>query len=205
MRVCGWIKLTDRGAVLNGREIKTVSSGASLLSELYRNHVNKYPKFFKMDALSKLGFISTELLLQSEESRFTPREDRAVVFVNRSGSLVDDTHYQATIADKENYYPSPSVFVYTLPNIVTGEVAIRNQYYGETCFHVIDEYRPSLVTNIIADAFLDESTTSVIGGWLECSDDQHFKACLFIVDQMDEVSSLPEWNEQTIIKLINNK
>ena len=77
--------------------------------------------------------MASELLLQAEGAeRFVPREDRAVVFFNRSASLQADTAYQATIQDPDNFYPSPAAFVYTLPNIVTGEIAIRNKYFGET-------------------------------------------------------------------------
>ena len=42
--------------------------------------------------------------------------------------------FQETIQHADSYYPSPALFVYTLPNIVTGEIAIRNKYYGETSF-----------------------------------------------------------------------
>src|SRR3712207_7060242 len=45
--------------------------------------------------------------------------------------------YEQTICHRAQFFPSPSVFVYTLPNIVTGEIAIRNHYHGETHFFVI--------------------------------------------------------------------
>lgn len=198
-----WIKLTDTSASLNGKKIETESCGHALLTHLYRERVNDYPKFFKMDALSKLGFIATELLLHDEPQRFQPRGDRAVIFIGKSGSLADDTNYQKTIADKDNYFPSPSVFVYTLPNIVTGEVAIRNKYYGETCFHVIDELRADKIADIISDAFQDADTTSVVGGWLECSDEEHFEAYLFIVEASAD-GQTPEWDKDAITEIINN-
>jgi 3-oxoacyl-[acyl-carrier-protein] synthase-1 len=198
-----WIRLTDSSVTLNGKEIRENSCGHELLTHLYREWINDYPKFFKMDALSRLGFIVTEILLHDEQQRFQPRDDRAVVFIGRSGSLADDTNYQKTIADKDNYFPSPSVFVYTLPNIVTGEVAIRNKYYGETCFHVIDDFHADVITDIISDAFQNSGTSSVIGGWLECSDEEHFEALLFIVDDSTDEQAL-EWNKETITEIINN-
>ena len=109
-----------------------------MLVELYREYVKDYPKFFKMDTLSRLGFMAAELLLQAEGAeRFVPREDRAVILANRSASIKNDKDYLETISEG-NYYPSPALFVYTLPNIVTGEIAIRNKYLGETAFYVLD-------------------------------------------------------------------
>jgi 3-oxoacyl-[acyl-carrier-protein] synthase-1 len=154
--------------------------------------VGDYPKFFKMDTLSKLGLVASELLLQAEgEPRFEPREDRAVVFFNRSASLQADTAYQATIQDPENFFPSPAAFVYTLPNIVTGEIAIRNKYYGETSFIVLPENDPEIMAQQLQLAFLDTMTQSILGGWLDCTDENHFEARLFLIDkqQFDTIES----------------
>lgn len=158
--------------------------GSAMLTELYRNHIGDYPKFFKMDTLSKLGFVASELLLQAEgQSRFEPRDDRAIIFFNRSASLQADTVYQATIQDMDNYYPSPAAFVYTLPNIVTGEIAIRNKYYGETSFIVLPEYDPKIMAQQLQHAFHDPMTTSILGGWLDCTDENHFEAELYIISK----------------------
>ena len=96
------------------------------------------PKFYKMDPLCRLGFVASELLLQAEgDRRDTPRDDRAIILFNRSSSIQADEAYQASIQDAEDYFPSPAAFVYTLPNIVTGEIAIRNHYQGETSFYIL--------------------------------------------------------------------
>ncbi len=168
--------------IVDGKALAHNEQGGALLTELYRAHVGDYPKFFKMDTLSKLGFVASELLLQSEgEPRFEPREDRAVVFFNRSASLQADTAYQATIQDPENFFPSPAAFVYTLPNIVTGEIAIRNKYYGETSFLVLPDYDPKIMAQQLQLAFLDTTTQSILGGWLECADEDHFEAEVFLM------------------------
>jgi 3-oxoacyl-[acyl-carrier-protein] synthase-1 len=131
-----------------------------------------------------LGFVASELLLQAEgQSRFEPRDDRAIIFFNRSASLQADTVYQATIQDMDNYYPSPAAFVYTLPNIVTGEIAIRNKYYGETSFIVLPEYDPKIMAQQLQHAFHDPMTTSILGGWLDCTDENHFEAELYIISK----------------------
>ena len=111
MKTIAEIELTSTGILLNGKTLEMPTTGPDLLNDLYRHYVNDYPRFFKMDGLSKLGFLASELLLQSlQEQRFVPREDRAVLLFNRSGSHGADIHYQATISDQDNYYPSPSLF-----------------------------------------------------------------------------------------------
>ena len=89
--------------------------------------------------------------------------------------------YQATIQDPDNFYPSPAAFVYTLPNIVTGEIAIRNKYFGETSFIVLPENDPQIMARDLQNAFLDPMTTSVLGGWLDCTDENHFEAQLYLI------------------------
>lgn len=203
MKLNNWIRITDETVVFNGEKLPHETTGNALLTELYRNHIGDYPKFFKMDALCKLGFVASELLLGKEENRFAPREDRAIVFFNRSGSLNADTHFQATIQDKENYFPSPAVFVYTLPNIVTGEIAIRNKYYGETSFIVMEQNDPQVMARQLQNAFLDADTKSILGGWINCDNDNRFDACLFIINE-NQFANADELTEN-IMQIINNQ
>ena len=176
------VYITPNEVSIDGKVLSHNEHGAAMLTELYRAYVGDYPKFFKMDILSKLGFVASELLLQAEGAeRFVPREDRAVVFFNRSASLQADTSYQATILDTNNFYPSPAAFVYTLPNIVTGEIAIRNKYFGETSFIVLPENNPQIMARELQNAFLDPMTTSILGGWLDCGDENHFEAELYLI------------------------
>lgn len=178
------VSISPDKVVIDGRTLTHNDNGSALLTELYRAHVGDYPKFFKMDTLCKLGFIASELLLNAEGKRcFEPREDRAVILFNRNASLQADTHYQSTIQDPENFFPSPAAFVYTLPNIVTGEIAIRNKYYGETSCIVIEDADEHLMTQNLKAAFQDPVTTSIIGGWVDCSDEEHFKADIFLMEK----------------------
>lgn len=80
-----WIRLTPAGAVRDGEPVRLEPSDDPLLVALYRRYAGGYPKFFKMDPLCRLGFVASELLLDGEAERFTPREDRAVVLFTRSG------------------------------------------------------------------------------------------------------------------------
>lgn len=175
------IHITPHAIRLNGAPLPVTQQGEALLTELYRTYVKDYPKFFKMDTLSRLGFIASEILLGSTgEERFVPREDRAVVLANRSASLKNDTDYQATIAP-DNYYPSPALFVYTLPNIVTGEIAIRNKYYGESSFYVLDDQADLL--QMAQTAMQQPSVGSVLTGWVECSTKDNWEAHMVLLTE----------------------
>ena len=188
-----YIVITPETVKLNGVDISHAEQGNAMLTELYRAHVGDYPKFFKMDTLCKLGFVASEMLLKDEgQERFVPCEDRAVVLFNRTASLQADTNYQSTIQDPENFFPSPAAFVYTLPNIVTGEIAIRNKYFGETSFIVVESCDAQIMARQLMNAFRDPMTQSILGGWLDCTDENHFEARLFLVEkqQFENITSL---------------
>ena len=149
------------------QHIRLSFSDSAEITEFYRSLQVDYPKFFKMDGLSKLGFLASEMIFRDEENRFVPREDIAVICFNRSSSLDIDTQYQATICDNKNYFPSPSLFVYTLPNVVTGEIAIRNNFLGETSFYICKEFNAKQIVRTVRNAFCDKCTTTVLVAWIE--------------------------------------
>ena len=180
------VHITPQGVWLDGKVFAIDKEGkqSSLLTALYKQIIGNYPKYYKMDGLCRLGFVASELLLKAErdESSFTEdtNKTRAIVFFNRSSSIASDKKYLASIVEKDNYFPSPSVFVYTLPNIVTGEIAIRNGYHGETSFYILPHKNELLMQDIIETTFMDEQTTSVLTGWLDYEDSEHFEADLYI-------------------------
>lgn len=179
------VELTDHTLRVDGAPQPVAQTGRQLLSELYSSRIADYPKFYKMDPLTKVGFVASELLLQAErETQSATSSDtstRAVRLVGVSGSLADDQKYQSTISDPDKFFPSPAIFVYTLPNIVTGEIAIRNHYHGETNFLLLDHNDPEAFERCVRNVFQDPATYSAIVGWIDCFDDDHYRACLSIV------------------------
>ena len=147
------------------------------LTALYRAEVGDYPKFFKMDTACKLGFLLAERL--AEEPRFTPREDRAVLMFSTCGSLCNDRHYEDSVRE----FPSPSLFVYTLPNIITGEIAIRNKFEGETSAYVLEWFDPETFVALVEQAFQDAVTESAVCGWVDARADDDFTAFAFLVER----------------------
>ena len=180
------VYITPQGVWLDGKVFAIDKEGkqSSLLTALYKQIMGNYPKYYKMDGLCRLGFVASELLLKAERDEGSFTEDinktRAIVFFNRSSSIASDKKYLASIVEKDNYFPSPSVFVYTLPNIVTGEIAIRNGYHGETSFYILPHKNELLMQDIIETTFMDEQTTSILTGWLDYEDSEHFEADLYI-------------------------
>jgi 3-oxoacyl-[acyl-carrier-protein] synthase-1 len=152
---------------VNGEEIPVVATSDPFLTALYRRLGIDYPRFFKMDGLSKLGFLASELLFWGDASRFLPREDCAVICFSRTSSLDTDRRYQASMRD----YPSPSLFVYTLPNIVTAEIAIRNKLYGETSVYICETYNPHQIFRTIRNTFAHQPLRSALAGWTEYDGD----------------------------------
>lgn len=157
------------------------------LAVLYRQQMGDYPKFFKMDTASKLGVLLTEMLVKEDPDRFEPRQDRAVLVFSRSGSLADDTHFAESMAD----FPSPAYFVYTLPNTVTGEIAIRNKYQGETSAFVLEAFDPDEIMNQILLAFQDRATRSVLALWIDAPSDTEWTAQGWLIG-LEELLAPPE-------------
>lgn len=179
MNIRHTVKLSSEGVVLDGKVLVTQEKGKNMLTELYRQYIGDYPRYYKMDILSKVAFICSELLLQAEGTRDKHKEDRAVILFNHSSAVVSDRNFLATIADE--FYPSPSVFVYTLPNIATGEIAIRNGYHGETSFYILPSKSSEIMNKIIDASLRDNAMQSAISGWVNCDDENNFEAEMRIV------------------------
>lgn len=159
---------------------KCEKQGATL-STLYKQYIGNYPKFHKMDNLCKLGFVASELLLKEVgEERFVERDDRAIVLFNRSSSVDVDRKFMDTIKDKDNYFPSPALFIYTLPNIVTGEIAIRNKWHGETSLYILPMHDEKQEWEILEATCLDPTISSILAGWVDYPDDGNYVADLAI-------------------------
>lgn len=176
MQVIHDIEITTTSVLLDGKTIAVEQTGDKLLVELYRRYVGDYPKFFKMDTLSRLGFIAAELLLKQSAISDQQLVD-AVILANRSASIKNDTDYLATITEG-NYYPSPALFVYTLPNIVTGEIAIRHHIQGETSFYILNS--PEQLKSIVASTLTAKHSTALVG-WCECSKQDNFYAKMQLI------------------------
>jgi len=170
LRINAYCRITNKGVWINGeeKEILKLEDNNLFLDAIYRSMGIQYLKFFKMDKLSKAGFLGAELVMNAMKiERDTPKKEHAIICFNRSSSLDDDIEYQKTINDIHNYFPSPSVFVYTLPNIVNGEIAIRNKIFGETSFYITEHFSAKQIFFAITDIFNSGNISALLCGWTE--------------------------------------
>lgn len=170
--------------ILNIKSLEVAST--KQLTDIYKQQVTDYPKFYKMDPLCKLGFLAGEQpgLFAPVAAETPARQDTAIVVVNRVGSKLDDEAYLQTIVEGDDYFPSPSVFVYTLSNIVTGELAIRHRIAGETACYIIDENNPQLIEQLMALSFEDPAIRQVVGGWCD-ADENCFQADFHLLEKIN--------------------
>lgn len=81
------------------------------------------PRFGRMDALAKLGVMAVELLgIDFAALPGGVRETLGVCIETRDGAIASDRKFLQTA--------SPTVFTYTLPSTVIGEICIRHRLHG---------------------------------------------------------------------------
>jgi len=190
---------------LNGTVVfqDQAENSSSFLKSAYRNFHIQYPKFFKMDNLSKLAFLAAEYLLNDMgiSERYAP-EETGIVFQNGSSSLETDEKHQESIAGRQNYFPSPSVFVYTLPNIMVGEVSIRHKIKGENAVLISPGPDVGQLFDYTGELFLQKRLKCCITGWVEAYH-QNLTACLFLVEKKEMAKSFLQPGEMFIFGLSN--
>jgi hypothetical protein len=164
--IVNYFKMDGESVNVGGRNIFRLNnlSVKNFLSEIYNFSEINYPKFFKMDLISKAGILGAEYLLKGRENLET-----AIFLANSSSSLDTDRNYQKTIGD-DSYFPSPSLFVYTLPNIVLGEIAIKHKLYGESLFYVLDDFDTQAIFDYFCNAAKNSRFEQAIIGWIECTE-----------------------------------
>lgn len=158
--------------------VRISSEDGKSLTEIYKQQIGDYPKFHKMDILSRLAFVAAELLKPSSNSptmESLAPEVGSIILFNHSSSIVQDRQYLSTISDADNFFPSPSAFVYTLPNIAAGEIAIRHHLCGETSFYVLPEKNDALMQQILDVSLRSTNATSVISGWVDAESEMTFE------------------------------
>lgn len=165
-------KITVDGNIIFENQSETFQEFAK---EAYKSLDLSYPKFHKMDNLSKLAFLSAETILKDEDHSRT-----AIVFANRSSSLDTDFKYQESINDQDNFYPSPAVFVYTLPNICVGEISIKHKMQTENAFFVLDDFDEKFLNDYSEQILLSGKADKVLCGWVELYQ-ENYKAFVYLL------------------------
>lgn len=173
------------------------------IRKVYKRSEIKYPKFFKMDSLSKLAFVSSELLLKDHSLEEYDKTKVGVILQNSHSTIDTDRKYYETIKDKENYFPSPAVFVYTLPNVMIGEICIRNGIKGEnTCF-IEEQFNVEQIYHYIRILFENNRLDACITGWVDYFE-ENYRTHLFLVEKNKDIKEDSiSFNVQNLKQLSN--
>lgn len=138
----------------------------------------EYPKFHKMDNLAKLGFLAAEHLLAGQDFRAAGTGSRVgIILANATSSLDTDLRHEAQLRQG---LASPALFVYTLPNIVVGELCIRHGIKGESLLFVAENYDATTQVAYVANLFAHQRIDKCLGGWIDFFDED-YRAFFYLV------------------------
>lgn len=156
------------------------------LTAAYRHFELQYPKFHKMDNLSKLGWLANEVLLEGNfnKEKYKP-EDIGIVLSNANSSLDTDIKYYETAKT----IASPALFVYTLPNIVIGEISIRHHFKGENAFFIFEDFDAGFIEQYVSNLINNNILQCCICGWVDVLDDR-YNATLFLIEKDKSANSV---------------
>lgn len=149
---------------MNGETVFSSSAPnfAQFIREAYKNTGGSNMKFYKMDDLCKLGYTAVEYLLK--EKNFQP-EEVGILLVNAAASLNTDIRHQMIINQEGDHAASPTVFVYTLPNVVAGEICIRHKIQGENTFFIEKEFDADKLEEYARIVMKKGNLKACITGW----------------------------------------
>lgn len=162
-----YVHIRGNRIFLNGKGIFSGigSIKKDFLKQAYKQLKLKYPKYHKMDQLSKLGILATAVLFRDIPVDPTT----ALVFSNSTSSLdTDRRHYESM---KE--IVSPAIFVYTLPNIVLGEISIKYKLQSENSFFISREFNGQLLKDYSQILLDTGKAAAVVSGWIDLKNEEY--------------------------------
>ncbi len=169
----------------------------TFIKNAYKFFKTDYSKFFKMDNLSKLAFFAADVLLKNENLN-EEENNIALVFSNNASSLDTDRKHQAAIENETEYFPSPAVFVYTLPNICLGEISIKHRLYSENSFFIFDRFNAEHLQLYANSLLRSVKAEKVLCGWVNF-DKNNYEAFLYLVEK----EGVFEHTKEEITRLYN--
>lgn len=202
MKILAHSYVCPKGTYLNGKRVFDTSEDENPFKSAYQQLGVEYPKFYKMDVLSKMAFIGTELVLPFFPKEVDLENDLQLIFANSSASQYTDRLFIDSYEQLNN--PSPSLFVYTLPNIVTGELCIRHKWYGENCFFVEEAFNPDHFSEW-AQIGLNKGNNVCLCAWVEAKTNGEQECFLFLLTDSEHADNSIELELSTLIKQYRNE
>lgn len=196
MKLIAHSYISSKGASLNGnRMIACDKMEENFLKYIYTELRSDYPKFYKMDNLSKMAFLADSLLQDFIPKNKDQENKLNLIMANASSSVKTDLKFIDSYSNLGN--PSPSLFVYTLPNILNGELAIRHKWYGENSFFIQESFDAEFFIDQIQFSF-NRGNELCICGWIESPVTGNEECFLFLVSNEGESLS-----SESIMNILN--
>lgn len=180
LSISHWIHI-HKGKV-SGSDLPQIGFEGTDPAILYHQLQYNYPKFFKMDVLCKWAWLGAEYLIttQQQHEQVTPY-NIAVVLMSLQGCIDVDKKYLHSVAD----FPSPSLFVYTLPNIMLGEICIRHGIKGEQLCLVNESFHAGTgeIEFWVNDLLNNRGMDACICGWADATGEEHDVFMMWVTKQ----------------------
>lgn len=161
----------------------------SFIKNVYKTFKMDYPKFYKMDPLSKLSLVASTVLFEKSPEKIDP--NTAIILSNKSSCIDVDLDHQNSISQGSNSYASPANFVYTLPNIAIGEISIKYKLKSEHSFFIFDNFNPGFLIDYTNSLTMFGESKSILCGWVEKFENE-YNAFVFIVKQEEGIDFTKE-------------
>jgi hypothetical protein len=130
---------------------------------IYKQTGISYPKFFKMDLLSRVAFLASEMVIP--ETITGSKDHIATIISTTSGCLDVDKKFD----ESRQTHASPALFVYTLPNIMLGEICIRNGFKGEQMCTIAEDADADWFNFYVGDLLQNRGTEACLCGYVEAT------------------------------------
>ena len=187
-----YCNINNNSCSVNGKPLLSFDTeqNSSWLKQLYKAAFPEaYPKFFKMDRPSKLAMVAVELLKQADPTIMDRTDDEiAIIAASTNASADTDMAFQASYTN--DVAPSPALFVYTLPNILIGEIALRNKWYGENLCLVMPGFDEERICQQV-DLQLANGSNACILAWVNVLGDELEAFCCFVARTGTDQLNLP--------------
>ncbi len=199
--IAKYVILNSRNIIVDGEEFLKLDHSLEFKEQakkIYQSLEIDYPKFYKMDNLSKAAFISAELLLNQHV--FNCDQEKIGLFIsNKASSLETDEAYYTKTFEQDIFQANPALFVYTLPNIMMGELCIRHKIKGEQSMWVSDNLNANFVSKYVNLLFNDNLLETAVIGWVDLYQDKP-ETMLCLLEKKEENKNL-EFNEENLMAL----
>jgi hypothetical protein len=93
--------------------------------------------------------------------------------------------------------------VYTLPNIVIGEISIRHQFKGENAFFIAAEFDAGFIEQYVSNLLNNNILQCCICGWVDVLDDK-YNATLFLIEK-DKSNNSVNFTKENLDKIFQSK